>query len=69
MSLAINASVALSCESKAVSADGKVLHGAAKTNFIKKCKRYLSEPSSKLGRQSATRRGQNSFLAKCMKAA
>ncbi len=31
------APAAPSCESKAVSKDGKPLHGAVKTNFIKKC--------------------------------
>ena len=29
----------LSCDSKAVSANGKPLHGAAKMSFVRKCKR------------------------------
>ena len=36
---AVGAAAAQSCESQAVSAAGQPLHGAAKTSFIKKCKR------------------------------
>jgi hypothetical protein len=38
---AVGAAAALSCDSKAVSANGKPLHGAAKMSFVKKCKREL----------------------------
>src|SRR5215469_3513756 len=34
-----SAAVAQSCESKAVSAEGKPLHGAAKNSFMAKCKK------------------------------
>ena len=34
----IGTAMAQSCESKAVSAEGKPLHGAAKTSFIRECK-------------------------------
>ena len=34
----IGTAMAQSCESRAVSAEGKPLHGAAKTSFIRKCK-------------------------------
>ena len=36
-SFAVGSAMAQSCESKAVSKDGKPLAGAAKTSFIKKC--------------------------------
>ena len=35
----IGTAMAQSCESKAVSAEGKPLHGAAKNSFMAKCKR------------------------------
>jgi hypothetical protein len=37
--LAVGTAAAQSCDSKAVSANGKPLHGAAKMSFVKKCKR------------------------------
>ena len=37
--LAVGTATAQSCDSKAVSANGKPLHGAAKMSFVKKCKR------------------------------
>jgi hypothetical protein len=39
----IGSAMAQSCESKAVSAEGKPLHGAAKTSFVRKCKRDACE--------------------------
>lgn len=36
-SFAVGSAMAQSCETKAVSKDGKPLAGAAKTSFIKKC--------------------------------
>jgi hypothetical protein len=60
---------AQSCESQAVSASGRSLHGAAKTSFIKKCKRdacagkAVSEAGKPLHGAA-----KNSFMAKCMKA-
>ena len=35
----IGTAMAQSCDSKAVSAEGKPLHGAAKNSFMTKCKR------------------------------
>src|SRR5215472_13175579 len=40
---AVGTAMAKSCESKAVSAEGKPLHGAAKTSFLRKCKRDACE--------------------------
>jgi hypothetical protein len=37
--LAVGTAAAQSCDSQAVSASGKPLHGAAKMSFVKKCKR------------------------------
>jgi hypothetical protein len=42
-SFAVGTAMAQSCESKAVSAEGKPLHGAAKTSFLRKCKRDACE--------------------------
>ena len=42
-SFAISTAMAQSCESGAMSKDGKPLHGAAKTSFVKKCKRDACE--------------------------
>jgi hypothetical protein len=39
----IGTAMAQSCESKAVSAEGKPLHGAAKTSFVRKCKQDACE--------------------------
>ena len=39
----IGSAMAQSCESKAVSAEGKPLHGAAKTSFVRKCKQDACE--------------------------
>ena len=40
---AVGTAMAQSCESKAVSAEGKPLHGAAKTSFLRKFKRDACE--------------------------
>ena len=37
--IAIGTAMAQSCESKAVSKEGKPLHGAAKASFMAKCKK------------------------------
>jgi hypothetical protein len=64
------AAAALSCDSKAVSANGKPFHGAAKMSFVKKCKRDAC------GTKAVSADGKplhgaakNSFMAKCMRAA
>jgi hypothetical protein len=67
---AAGSAFAQSCESKAVSKDGKPLAGAAKTSFIKKCKQDACEGKavSKDGKPLAGA-AKNSFMAKCEKEA
>jgi hypothetical protein len=62
--------MAQSCESKAVSAEGKPLHGAAKTSFVRKCKRDGCE-SKAVSAEGKPLHGaaKNSFMAKCKKSA
>ena len=66
----IGTAMAQSCESKAVSAEGKPLHGAAMTSFIKKCKRDACE-SKAVSAEGKPLHGaaKNSFMAKCKKSA
>jgi hypothetical protein len=61
---------AQSCDSMAVGANGKPLHGAAKMSFVKKCKRDAC------GAKAVSANGKplhgaakNSFVRKCMRAA
>jgi hypothetical protein len=56
------------CESKAVSKDGKPLAGAAKNSFITKCKREACEPKA-VGSDGKPLKGaaKNSFMAKCQR--
>jgi hypothetical protein len=67
---AVSTAIAQSCESKAVSKDGKLLHGAAKTSFIRKCKRDTCE-SQAVSKEDKPLHGaaKNSFIAKCKKSA
>jgi len=69
-SLSIGTAMAQSCESRAVSSDGKPLHGAAKNSFVKKCKRDACE-SKAVSKEGKPLYGaaKNSFLAKCKRAA
>jgi hypothetical protein len=62
----IGTAVAQSCESKAVSAEGKPLHGAAKNSFVKKCKTDACE-SKAVSAEGKPLHGaaKNSFMAKC----
>ncbi|HET7382511.1 MAG TPA: hypothetical protein VFJ59_08000 [Pseudolabrys sp.] len=68
-SFAIGTAMAQSCESRAVSSDGKPLHGAAKTSFVKKCKKDACE-SKAVSSEGKPLYGaaKNSFMAKCKKA-
>ena len=68
--LAVGTAAAQSCESKAVGANGKPLHGAAKMSFVKKCKRDAcgSKAVSSEGK-SLHGAARNSFMAKCMRSA
>ena len=68
--LAVGTAVAQSCDSQAVRANGKPLHGAAKMSFVKKCKRDAC------GSKAVSAEGKplygvarNSFMAKCMRTA
>jgi len=66
----ISAAMAQSCESKAVSAEGKPLHGAAKTSFVRKCKQDACEGKA-VSAEGKPLHGaaKNSFMAKCKKSA
>jgi hypothetical protein len=66
----VGTAMAQSCESKAVSAEGKPLHGAAKTSFLRKCKRDACE-SKAVSAEGKPLHGavKNSFMAKCKKSA
>jgi len=67
---AFSTAIAQSCESKAVSADGKPLHGAAKTSFVKKCKKDACETKA-VSSEGKPLYGaaKRSFMAKCGRAA
>ena len=68
--LAFGTAAAQSCDSKAVSANGKPLHGAANMSFVKKCKRDACG-SKAVGANSKPLHGaaKNSFMTKCMRSA
>lgn len=69
--LAIGSALAQeSCETKAVSKDGKPLAGAAKTSFLKKCKTDACEPKA-VGKDGKKLSGAayNSFMKKCQEGA
>jgi hypothetical protein len=69
-SLSVGTALAQSCESRAMSSEGKPLHGAAKTSFVKKCKRDACD-SKAVSKEGKPLYGaaKNSFLAKCKRAA
>ena len=56
----------MSCETKAVSKDGKPLSGAAKTSFMKKCNHDSCETKA-VGSDGKKLAGaaKNSFMKKC----
>ena len=62
----IGTAMAQSCESQALSATGKPLHGAAKNSFVKKCKKDACE-SKAVSAEGKLLHGaaKNSFMAKC----
>ena len=66
----IGTAMAQSCESKAISAEGKPLHGAAKTSFVRKCKQDACEGKA-VSAEGKPLHGaaKNSFMAKCKKSA
>ncbi len=69
-SFTVGSALAQSCETQAVSKDGKPLAGAAKTSFIKKCKvdACATKAVSKDGKP-LTGAAKNSFMKKCEKEA
>jgi succinate dehydrogenase/fumarate reductase-like Fe-S protein len=66
----VSTAAAQSCDSQAVSAGGKPLHGAAKMSFVKKCKRDACG-SKAVSADGKPLHGaaKNSFMAKCMRTA
>jgi hypothetical protein len=69
-SFSIGTAMAQSCDSRAMGKDGKALHGAAKTSFVKKCKRDACE-SKAVSKEGKPLYGaaKKSFLTKCEKTA
>jgi hypothetical protein len=67
-SFAVGYAMAQSCESKAMSKEGKPLAGAAKTSFLKKCKMDACEGKA-VGKDGKPLAGaaKNSFMTKCEK--
>ena len=67
---AVGTAAAQSCDSQAVGANGKALHGAAKMSFVRKCKRDTCG-SKAVSAEGKPLHGaaKNSFMAKCMRAA
>jgi hypothetical protein len=67
---AVGAASAQSCDSKAVDANGKPLHGAAKMSFVRKCKRDTCG-SKAVSADGKPLHGaaKNSFMAKCTRGA
>jgi hypothetical protein len=66
----VGTAAAQSCESQAVSANGKPLHGAAKMSFVKKCKRDACAAKA-MSAEGKPLHGaaKNSFVAKCVRGA
>jgi hypothetical protein len=65
-SFAVGSALAASCESQAVSKDGKPLAGAAKASFLKKCKAdaCTGKAVSKDGKPLAGA-AKDAFMKKC----
>jgi hypothetical protein len=70
VAFAAGTSMAQTCDSQAMSKDGKPLHGAAKTSFLNKCKRDACEGKA-MSKDGKPLHGaaKNSFMTKCKKAA
>ena len=72
LALSLNLSVASAqetCESKAVSKEGKPLAGAAKTSFLKKCKRDTSQVKAVSNGRALAGAAKKSFMQKCQREA
>lgn len=71
MSFAVGSAMAqATCESKAISKEGKPLAGAAKTSFVNKCKKDACE-SKAVSKDGKPLYGaaKKSFIQKCKKSA
>lgn len=67
-SFAATSAMAASCESMAVSKDGKPLSGAAKTSFVKKCKQdACAGKAVSANGKPLSGAAKNSFMKKCEK--
>jgi hypothetical protein len=67
---AVGTAAAQSCDSQAVGANGKPLHGAAKMSFVRKCKRDACS-SKAVSAEGKPLHGaaKRSFMTKCMRTA
>jgi hypothetical protein len=67
---AVGTAAAQSCDNRAVGANGKPLHGAAKMSFVRKCKRDVCTGKA-VSAEGKPLHGaaKNSFMAKCMRGA
>jgi hypothetical protein len=67
---AVGTAAAQSCDSQAVGANGKPLHGAAKMSFVRKCKRDACNSKAVSGAGKPLHgAAKKSFLNKCMRTA
>jgi hypothetical protein len=67
---AVGTAAAQSCDSRAVGANGKPLHGAAKMSFVRKCKRDACNSKAVSGAGKPLHgAAKKSFLNKCMRTA
>jgi hypothetical protein len=68
--LAVGTAAAQSCDSRAVGAKGKPLHGAAKMSFVKKCKQDTCA-SKAVSAEGKPLHGaaKTSFMRKCVRSA
>jgi hypothetical protein len=67
---AVGTAAAQSCDSQAVGASGKPLHGAAKMSFVRKCKRDACSSKAISGEGKALHgAAKKSFMNKCMRTA
>ena len=67
-SFAMGTAMAASCDSMAVSKDGKPLSGAAKSSFVKKCKEdACAGKAVSADGKPLSGAAKNSFMTKCEK--
>jgi hypothetical protein len=68
--LVMSFTIGSACESQAIGKDGKPLAGAAKTSFVKKCKKDACQIKA-VGKDGKPLFGaaKNSFMKKCQKGA